>query len=46
MWALQDFDGKDLCMEKILHIFCNLEKNVLSLKGEPYMLDHNSANAM
>ena len=46
MWTLWDFDGKDLCMGKILHIFCNLEKNILSLKGEPYMLDHNLANAM
>jgi hypothetical protein len=45
MWALQDFDGKGPCMEKILYIFCNLEKHVLSLRGEPLRLDHNMANA-
>jgi hypothetical protein len=46
MWALRDFDGKDTCMEKILHIFCNLKKHLLSLRGEPFMLDRDLANAM
>ena len=46
MWALQDFDGKDPCMEKILHIFRNLEKHVVSLKGKPFRLDYNMANPM
>jgi hypothetical protein len=41
MWALWDFDGKGPCMEKILHIFCNLEKHVVSLRGEPFRLNHN-----
>ena len=45
MWALWDFDSKGLCMEKILHIFHNLKKHVLSLKGEPFRLDHDMANA-
>jgi hypothetical protein len=39
MWALLNFDGKYPCMEKMLRIFCNLEKHVLSLRGEPFMLD-------
>jgi hypothetical protein len=43
MWALQDFDAKGLY---ILHIFRNLEKHVLDLKGEPFMLDCNLADAM
>jgi hypothetical protein len=34
MWALRDFDGKDPYMEKILHIFRNLEKHVVSFRGE------------
>ena len=46
MWTLQDFDGKDPCMEKILHIFRNLEKHIVSLKGEPFRLDHEMANSM
>jgi hypothetical protein len=46
MWALWDFDGKDPCMEKILHIFRNLEKHVLILRDEPFILDHDLADAM
>ena len=46
MWALQDFDGKDPCMEKILYIFRNLEKHIVSLRGEPFRLDHNMADSM
>jgi hypothetical protein len=46
MWALRDFNENSLCMEKILHIFLNLKKNVLSLKGELFRLDGNVANAM
>ena len=46
MWALQDFDGKGPCMEKILYIFYNLEKHVLSLRDEPFRLNHGMANTM
>jgi hypothetical protein len=46
MWALRDFDGKGPCMEKILHIFRNLEKHVVSLRGEPFRLDHDMADPM
>jgi hypothetical protein len=35
-WALQDFDGKDLCMGK----------HILSLRGALFILDCNLANAM
>jgi hypothetical protein len=35
MWALRDFDGKGPCMEKILYIFRNLEKHVVSLRTNP-----------
>jgi hypothetical protein len=33
-------------MRKILYIFRNLEKHVLGLRGEPFKLDRNLANAM
>ena len=33
-------------MGKILHIFYNLEKHVISLKGEPFRLDYNMADSM
>ena len=46
MWALWDFDGNGPCMEKILYIFRNLEKHVLSLKDELFRLDHNWTNTM
>ena len=46
MSALWDFDGKDPCMVKILHIFRNLEKHVVSLRGEPFGLDHDMADSM
>jgi hypothetical protein len=46
MWVLWDFDSKGLCMGKILHIFRNPKKHVLSLRGEPFRLDHDMANAM
>jgi hypothetical protein len=46
MWALWDFDGKGPCMGKILHIFRNLEKHVVSLRGEPFRLDHDMADPM
>jgi hypothetical protein len=46
MWALWDFDGKGPCMEKILFIFYNLKKHVLSLRGESFGLDRNLADAM
>jgi hypothetical protein len=46
MWALQDFDSKDMCMGKILHIFRNLEKHILNLRGEPYKLDCNLADVI
>jgi hypothetical protein len=46
MWALRDFDGKSPCMEKILHIFRNLEKHIVSLRGEPFRLDHDMADPM
>jgi hypothetical protein len=39
------FDGKGLCMEKILHIFCNLEKHIISLRGESFRLDCNYVDA-
>jgi hypothetical protein len=44
MWALQDFNGKDPCMGKILHI--NLEKHVVSFRGKPFRLDHDMAAPM
>jgi hypothetical protein len=44
MWALRDFYGKDPCMGKILHIFSNLEKYVVSFRGEPFRLDHDMAD--
>jgi hypothetical protein len=46
MWALWDFDGKDPCMGKILHIFHNLEKHVVSFRGELFRLDHDMADPM
>ena len=46
MWALRDFEGKDPCMEKILYVFRNLEKHVVSFRGEPFRLDHNMAGAI
>jgi hypothetical protein len=46
MWALRDFDGKDPCMGKILHIFRNLEKHVVSFRDKPFRLDHDMAAAM
>jgi hypothetical protein len=46
MWALRDFDGKDPYMGKILHIFHNLEKHVVSFRGEPFRLDHDMADPM
>jgi hypothetical protein len=46
MWALWDFNSKGLCMEKILHIFRNPKKHVLSLRDEPFRLDHDMANAI
>jgi hypothetical protein len=46
MWALWDFDGKDPCMGKILHIFCNLEKHVVSFRGKLFRLDHDMADPM
>jgi hypothetical protein len=46
MWALWDFDGKGPCMGKILHIFRNLEKHVVSLRGKSFMLDHDMADPM
>jgi hypothetical protein len=45
-WALRDFDGKDPCMGKILHIYGNLEKLIVSLRGKPFRLDHDMANSM
>jgi hypothetical protein len=33
-------------MGKILYIFHNLEKHVVSLRGKPFRLDHNMANPM
>jgi hypothetical protein len=46
MWVLREFDSKDPCMGKILHIFRNLKKHILSLRGEPFMLDPDIADAM
>jgi hypothetical protein len=46
MWTLQDFDGKDPCMEKILHIFRNLEKHIVSFRAEPFKLDYDMADPM
>jgi hypothetical protein len=46
MWALRDFDGKDPCMGKILHIFRNLEKHIVSFRDEPFRLDHDMANSI
>jgi hypothetical protein len=46
MWALQDFDGKDLCIEKIPHIFHNLENHILNLRGELFILDRDLADAI
>jgi hypothetical protein len=46
MWALRDFDGKGPCRGKILHIFRNLEKYVLSLRSESFRLDHDMADAI
>jgi hypothetical protein len=46
MWALRDFDGKGPYMGKILYIFRNLEKYILSLKGELFGLDRDLADAM
>lgn len=46
MWVLMDFDSKSLCMEKILYIFRNLKKHILSLKGEPLRQDIDLADAM
>jgi hypothetical protein len=37
---------KDPCMGKILHIFRNLEKHVVSFRDEPFRLDHDMAAAM
>jgi hypothetical protein len=33
-------------MEKILYIFRNLEKHVVSFRGEPFRLDHDMADPM
>ena len=33
-------------MKKILHIFCNLEKHVVSLRGKPFRLDHDMVDSM
>ena len=33
-------------MEKILHIFRNLEEHVVSLRDKLFKLDHNMANPM
>ena len=46
MWALWEFDGKGLCMGKIVHIFHNLQKHVLSLRDELFRLYYDMANAM
>jgi hypothetical protein len=46
MWTLRDFDGKGPCMGKILHIFRNLKKHVLSLRGELFRLDHDMVDPM
>ena len=46
MWALWDFNGKGPCIGKILHIFRNVEKHILSLRGEPFRLDHDMVDPM
>jgi hypothetical protein len=46
MWALRNFDGKDPYMRKILYIFHNLEKHVVSFRGEPFRLDHDMVDPM
>jgi hypothetical protein len=46
MWVMWDFDGKDPCMGKILHSFHNLEKHIISLRGELFRLDHDMTDLM
>jgi hypothetical protein len=46
MWALRDFDRKDPYMGKILYIFRNLGKHVVTFMGEPFRLDHDMAAPM
>ena len=46
MWALQDFDGKDPYMGKILYIFRNLEKHVISFRDKLFRLDHDMVDSM
>ena len=43
VYALRDFDAKEPCMGKVLHILRNLENHVLSLRGDPFNLETDAA---
>ena len=44
VYALREFDAKEPCMGKVLHILRDLEKHVLALRIEPFNLDSNLAD--
>ncbi len=43
VFDLHDLDAKMPCMDKVLHIMRNLEKNVFALQKEPFGLSLNLA---
>jgi Protein of unknown function (DUF 659)/hAT family C-terminal dimerisation region len=44
VYALREFDAKEPCMGKVLHIIRDLEKHVLALRTEPFNLDSDLAD--
>ena len=44
VYTLREFDAKEPCMGKALHILRDLEKHVLALRSEPFNLDSDLAD--
>jgi len=46
VYALRDFDAKELSLGKVYVILRNLEKHILALRNEPFNLEDDLANAV
>ena len=44
VYALREFDAKEPCMGKVLHILRNLENHVLALRNEPFNMETEVAD--
>ena len=44
VYALREFDSKEPCMGRVLHILRKLEKHVRALRTEPFNLDTDLAD--